>query len=67
VAIAEREVARRPTVDSWDLLAWCRHRVENPDGARAAVLEASGLGVASVAMAPYRAQLLDAFRAARRA
>jgi hypothetical protein len=54
-------------VDSWDLLAWCRHRAKNPDGARAAVLEASGLGVASVAMAPYRAQLLDALRAARRA
>jgi tetratricopeptide (TPR) repeat protein len=67
VAIAEREVARRQTVDSWDLLAWCRHRAENPDGARAAVLKASGLGVASAAMAPYRAQLLEAFRAARRA
>jgi thioredoxin-like negative regulator of GroEL len=67
VVIAEREVARRPTTDSWDLLAWCRHRAEHPDGARAAVLEASKRGAPSPAMAPYRARLLDALRAARRA
>jgi hypothetical protein len=67
VAVAEREVARRPTTDSWDLLAWCRHRAEDRDGARAAVLEASRRGAASAAMAPYRARLLDAFRAERRA
>jgi tetratricopeptide (TPR) repeat protein len=67
VAVAEREVARRPTTDSWDLLAWCRHRAEDRDGARAAVLDASRRGAASAAMAPYRARLLDAFRAERRA
>lgn len=67
VAIAEREVARRPTTDSWDLLAWCRHRADQPDGARTAVLEASKRGAPSPAMAPYRARLLDALRAARRA
>lgn len=67
VAIAEREVARRPTTDSWDLLAWCRHRAGHPDGARDAVLEASKRGAPSSAMASYRARLLDALRAARRA
>jgi tetratricopeptide (TPR) repeat protein len=67
VAIAEREVARRPTTDSWDLLAWCRHRAAHHDGARAAVLEASKRGAPSATMAPYRARLLDALRAARRA
>jgi hypothetical protein len=65
VAIAEREVARRPTSDSWDLLAWTRFRAGDQDGALQAVRAASGRAPASTAMALYRTRILDAARAAR--
>ncbi len=60
LALARRDVARRPTVDAWDLLAWIHLR----RGDAAAALEASDRAAASGPLPPaggyHRARILEA-------
>lgn len=59
LAIARREVARRPTVESWDLLGWVQFRRGELDAALQASDRAVGWGGPSPTMWYHRARILD--------
>ncbi len=65
LGIARGEVERRPTGESWDLLAWAHWRRGEREAALHAVREASRRGLASPAMRPHREDILEGWRAAR--
>ncbi|MGH7557237.1 MAG: hypothetical protein ACREMD_05580 [Gemmatimonadota bacterium] len=65
--VALRDVARRPTVESWDVLAWVRYRRGEPDQALAASDRAFGWGAASPTMEYHRARILAALGREREA
>lgn len=65
VGLAEREVARRPTTESWDLLAWARFQAGDLEAAIAAVRRASGRDPAGPVHARHRERILAAARALR--
>ncbi len=60
LAIAEREIARRPTIESLDLLAWVRYRRGEPREALAASDRALSIGGASPTLEYYRGRILQA-------
>jgi tetratricopeptide (TPR) repeat protein len=60
LAIAEREIARRPTIESLDLLAWVRYRRGEPEAALAASDRALRIGAPSPALEYYRGRILQA-------
>jgi tetratricopeptide (TPR) repeat protein len=58
LAIASREVARRPTVESWDLLSWVAFRRGELDLALQAARKAASWGVPSPTMKYHRGLIL---------
>lgn len=60
LAIARREMARRPTAESLDLLAWIHYRREEPEAALAASDRAISVGGPSAAMTYHRGRILEA-------
>jgi tetratricopeptide (TPR) repeat protein len=58
-AIATREVTRRPTVESWDLLSWVEFRLGKLDLALQAARKAASWGVPSPTMKFHRAMILE--------
>lgn len=59
LAIAEREVARRPTVESFDLLAWVHYRRGEPEAALAVSDRALAAGSPSPALEYHRGRILQ--------
>ncbi|HEX9216163.1 MAG TPA: hypothetical protein VF864_04225 [Gemmatimonadales bacterium] len=62
VAVARRDVARRPAVDSWDVLSWALFRRGWLDAALAASDHAVEWGAPSPSMEYHRARILEALR-----
>jgi len=60
LAIAEREIARRPTTESLDLLAWVHYRRGEPEAALAASDRALATGSPSPALEYHRGRILQA-------
>jgi tetratricopeptide (TPR) repeat protein len=60
LAIAEREIARRPTIESLDLLAWVHYRRGEPEAALAASDRALAAGSPSPALEYHRGRILQA-------
>jgi len=60
LAIAEREIARRPTIESLDLLAWVHYRRGEPEAALAASDRALAAGSPSPALEYHRGRILEA-------
>lgn len=60
LALAERDVARRPTVDAWDLLAWIQLRRGNAPAALEASDRAAASGPRTPAGGYHRARILEA-------
>jgi predicted Zn-dependent protease len=60
LAIAEREIARRPTIESLDLLAWVHYRRGEPKAALAASDRALAAGGPSPALEYHRGRILQA-------
>lgn len=60
LAIALREVERRPTVESWDLLSWVRYRRGEIELALQASDRARKWGAPSATMDYHRARILEA-------
>jgi hypothetical protein len=60
LAIAEREIARRPTTESLDLLAWVQYRRGDLKAALAASDRALAIGGSSAALDYYRGRILEA-------
>jgi tetratricopeptide (TPR) repeat protein len=60
VAVARRDVSRRPAVESWDVLSWTLFRHGDLDAALAASDSARSWGVPSPSMDYRRARILQA-------
>jgi tetratricopeptide (TPR) repeat protein len=60
LAIAEREIVRRPTVESYDLLAWVHYRRGELEAALAASNRALAIGAPSPGMEYHRGRILQA-------
>jgi tetratricopeptide (TPR) repeat protein len=60
LAVARREVSRRPTVESWDLLAWTLLYAGEPSEALQAADSATTWGEPSPTMQYHRARILEA-------
>lgn len=60
LAIAEREIARRPTIESFDLLAWVHYRRGELEAALAASDRALAAGSPSPAVEYHRGRILEA-------
>jgi tetratricopeptide (TPR) repeat protein len=60
LAIAEREIVRRPTIESLDLLAWVHYRRGEPEAALAASDRALAAGSPSPALEYHRGRILEA-------
>jgi hypothetical protein len=60
VAIALRDVERRPAVESWDVLSWAYFRRGDLESALIAAERASGWGAPSATMDYHRARILQA-------
>lgn len=59
VAIARRDLERRPAVESWDVLSWALFRLGNLEGALAAAREARRWGAPAPTMDYHLASILD--------
>jgi len=60
LSLALREVERRPTVESWDVLAWVRYLRGEPEKALEASNRAHGWGAPSPTTEYHRARILQA-------
>lgn len=61
VAVARRDVARRPAAESWDVLSWVLFRHDDLPEALAASDSARAWGAPSPSMDYHRARILQAF------